>query len=178
MSMRDYYDQAVNNLWPKPLPAMTGAEAERAAKRLYEHALGRKLLLPIVLTSGRNNTYIRNGRLRVNPTRGWCDFVHELSHTLHRRLHPGCRPHGIEHGRLERRLIQYVLDHGWLDGRLRPPPPKPPRPAADPRLVKHQRTLEGIKRWTTKHKRATTALRKLAQQKARLERSLAARPPA
>lgn len=171
--MRDYYEEAVNNLWPKQLPALTAAEAERAGLRLYKAIIGKPYTGRVVITSGRNHTYLWNG-MRLNPGRGWSALVHGLSHSFHRRLHPGTRPHAIEHGRLERRMIQYVLDHGWLDGKLKPKPKAPPKPAPDPRQVKLQRTLEGIKRWTTKQKRATTALSKLERTRRRLEKQLAA----
>jgi hypothetical protein len=101
----------------------------------------------------------------VNPQQGWHGLVHLLSHYCHDRLNRDDQPHGSGHARLEIRMIKEVVRRGWLDGRLKSQP-KPPVAAPDP-LV---RLRARHKAWTTRAKRAATALRKLERSIRRLEK--------
>jgi hypothetical protein len=175
--LRQFYDAQVNALWPDTLPPLTGAEAERAAKRLYRVALQKPCKLPTRITSGRNRSYIRAGVLRVNPAQGWREFVHDLSHTFFARTKEGRanRPHSGQHASLERLLIRHVLAHGWLDGALRPAPqPATAKPSAP--ALRYARTLAAIARWEAKAKRAKTALAKLQTRRRYYERKGVAAP--
>jgi len=157
-TIREFYEKKVNPVWPDPIPPMTAVEAERAARRLYRFAFKRKCTLPVKVVGGRNYSYIRGGVLRVNPSHGWKEVVHVLSHSFFRRLHPIDKPHSVAHGRLERDMAAYVIKSGWLDGKLRPAA----KPKADPKQVRYERTLASIDRWESKARRAKTALAKLA----------------
>ena len=66
-------------------------------------------------------------------------------------------------------MVAYVIEQGWLDGRLkaRRHPTAPATPES--RLV---RTQEAIARWERKRKRAETALQKLRRRARRYERLL------
>jgi hypothetical protein len=167
-TIREYYEMYVNPLWPNPLPKLTGVEAERAAKRLYRHVFKKAWTGPIKVTSGRNYSYIRGGVLRVNPDKGWAELVHNLSHSFAYRLDRTTKPHSYPHARLERDMVQYVIDQGWLDGKLKPA--EKVQPSAQE--VRYQRTLESIKRWDAKLRRAENALKKLAAKKKYYERTL------
>lgn len=164
---------AVNSQWPETLPTLTGPEAISAAKRLYRMATKRKWRGSWKLTSGRRFTWPRRSVFYVNPARtgdraletGWRDLVHMMSHWCFRELHPKRRPHDSRHEYLEREMVAYVLAQGWLEGKLRAKPSKA-RPKPDARQALEARAA----RWTTKLRRAETALRKIARQRARLAR--------
>jgi hypothetical protein len=173
-----FYDQQVNSQWPKGHHPMDAHEASRAAKLLYWLVLERECKLPVALTSGNRYTAIRGGCLYVNPTRGWRDFVHELSHDLFRRTPEG-RPLGVaghdsRHAYLERRMIQHVVSRGWLEGKLRkkvrPAVAKPVPTKLDTLRAKLAAVQAREKAWQTKAKRAATALKKLARSRRVYER--------
>lgn len=170
---------SVNSLWPpstnegrdlKP----TQQEAMAAAKRLYRFAMKKPFAGKVKLTSGRRYTWIRNHVLYVNPdlggTGGWHELVHLMSHLCAQRLFPNARGHGHQHLFLEKEMIRHVVSSGWLDGKLR----KAERPKLAAAEAQRENIVTRIKRWETKKKRAETALWKLRQKAARLERRLAA----
>lgn len=170
----------VNGQWPADVPALTGPEAIAAAKRLYRFAMKKPWRGKWKLTSGNRFTWPRGSTFLVNPARtgngletGWRDLVHMMSHYCHRQLWPRAKPHSHQHHALEREMVEYVIKMGWLSGRLKPKPSKA-RSAPDPfaGLVARE------KRWTTKLRRATTALKKIARQRARLARRAAIQPEA
>lgn len=166
LSRRAWYER-VNAAWPaEPPPKLTDVEAVRATKRLYRFVRGRNNPYPIRLTSGNRRTWLRHGALVVNPEKGWHALIHYLSH-----LWGG--GHGSEHARLERRMIKEVVRRGWLAGKLRDQPKPPPPPAPDPKLVRYQRTVAAIGRWTAKRDRAERALKKLERRKRYYDRSAA-----
>ena len=170
----------VNSLWPegtndgrtiKPTPE----EAVRAARRLYRFAFKKKWHGRIKLTSGRRYSYIRWGTMYVNPDwnghGGWHELVHMLSHSFCSHMYPSAKGHGPQHAWLEKEMTAYVVKSGWLDGKLRP---KTKQPKPDLKQTRYQSTLASIKAWTTKKKRAETALRKLHLRRKYYERQMAA----
>ncbi len=151
----------VNGLWPETVPELNGAEAISAAKRLYRFAMKRPFKGKWKLVSGNRYTWTHNGVFCVNPAytgcgsvNGWHDLVHFMSHYVARRLHPNAKPHGPQHHFIEKEMVQYVLDHGWLDGKLKPKPHKL-LPST------HERVLASLERWEAKRKRAENAIKKL-----------------
>ena len=161
--------QSVNGAWPegtnegrdlKPTPQ----EAMSGARRLYRKAFGRPFKGTMKLTSGRRVTWIRRGVFYVNPDErgngGWHEIVHSVSHYACNRLHPNAKGHGAQHAFIERELIQYVVDSGWLEGKLR----RPEKPPTDARTIKAERVAQRLAAWEAKHRRAETALRKLRKQ--------------
>jgi hypothetical protein len=159
--------QSVNGQWPegtnegrdlKPTPE----EAIAAAKRLYRFAFKKPYRGEFKITSGRNYTFPRWGVFNVNPDQrngGWHELVHSMSHFATSRLYPNANGHGPQHAFMEREMIKYVVDSGWLDGKLRSK--KKPKATVDPRTVRAARVAARIKSWEAKKRRAENALKKL-----------------
>lgn len=160
----------VNAAWPAgELPELTGAEAVRAAMRLWTFALAGVDRPAIEQTSGNRYSRIvhKRGRGRVlvvNPQEGWKRFVHSLSHAFFWVANPGDRPHSKDHARVERALIAQVLRRGWLTGKLQEQP-APALTIDDKRRRKLDLIDAGIERWEAKQRRAENALTKLAKQR-------------
>lgn len=178
---REFYDKQVNAQWPSVIPELTKEEALVACKKLWKLIVGNDSLRPMPamkLTSGNRYTYTHRGTLLVNPTRGWKDMIHELSHCLHSKIHWNKPGHDSTHAYLERRMIQHVVSNGWLEGKLKPKPraTKVKQAPTKEQLMqaRYNAVLAKIKRWTTKYKRANTALQKLARSKRMYERLLSA----
>lgn len=170
-TIAQWYER-VNAAWPDQVPPLTDAEAVRAARRLYRFAMKRPCPYPVEVTSGNRYTYARSGVLYVNPQgrrrAGWRDFVHELSHYMHRRLYPGERPHSRTHARLEMKLAKEVIRRGWLGGALKPAPKPAPVPKPDDRIERRQAQVARLER---KIKALTTRLQKARRSLAALERA-------
>ena len=179
----------VNTQWPSPVPALTFHEAAQAAKRLWRRTTKTKLPWRIVETSGNRESWTRTRAidprhrkfarygiaLVLNPEKGWRDLVHTMSHLIHRRLEPGERPHSAIHFRLERDLVDYVVNEsGWLQGKLKSrAKPKTKPTGVEVRDERHKRVLARIKSWEAKRRRAETALKKLAKQRRYYEKTIA-----
>ncbi len=171
--MADKY-QSVNGAWPETVPVPTAQEAVSGVKRLYRLVMKKPYRGEIKVVSGNRHTYIRYGVLQVNPngrwSHGWKGVVHGLSHSCHRRLNPGHKPHDGRgtHAWIEKQMIEHVVNSGWLEGKLKRSKQTKPKP--DIKLVRYQRTLAKFKIWQTKEKRAKTAIKKLSRQLAYYER--------
>lgn len=174
--------------WPDIVPKMTDWEAVRAASRLWRFALGESCPFEIKASSGNRSTWLYdvNGvanygaqttrapaHLRVNPDQGWREFIHDLSHLFADRAN-GREGHSKFHAKFEAKLIREVIRRGWLEGKLKTKEAAPkPAPTGDAlRMQKVARADAAIKRWTTKAKRAETALRKLNRSRRALLRAL------
>lgn len=117
--LREWYER-VNAAWMGPLPVLTEAEARTAAKRLWRWGTGSVLPYKIEFTSGRRYTWERRGKLYINAGKGWCAFVHDLSHLEWARTNPGtARAHEKGHAKLELRMRREVFKRGWLGGSLK-----------------------------------------------------------
>lgn len=167
------YDPVAAQL-PETLPALT-----RVAAGIYARSLLRKfgkvedgavghMTHPVTWNRTRGRTCWASTKptQRSNHFKGWGRLIHDISHLVFRARHPSFRPHDGGHARLEREVAAYVAGTGWLT-------PKAP--------VVHVVTLEtklaildaSVKRWTTKAKRAATALAKLRRRRASLLRRAA-----
>lgn len=158
--------KTVNAAWPETMTTPTGQEAMSAVKRLYRMAMGKAWKGPMKLTSGRNHTWARRGTFYVNPNQdgffnGWKSLVHDMSHYCHARLHPDKGGHDHRHEWLEKEMIQYVVAHGWLDGKLR----REAKPETPKQELRYKRICERIEAWEAKKRRAETALKKLERSK-------------
>lgn len=164
--------------WPAEIPELTGPEASRAARRLWRFAMGKTFEGKVELTSGNRYTstfWPRDSNtiaLRVNPTKGWRELIHDLSHLFVSRANPDERPHSKFHAAFEAKLVREVIKRGWLDGRLRDAEPVAPS-IDDKRQLKLQRTDEALLRWERKRMRAVRAMAKLQKQRRYLEKALA-----
>jgi len=159
VAQRQRYARA--NRWPEEIPPLTREEAERALRRLWKkfgngEPISRRILRVWVPRKPPFNTIYR----------GWRRLVHDVSHRIFFRLHPGRRPHDPRHEWLEGEMVEFVLKSGWLDGKLKPKP-KTEKPIRERRF---QSVLERIEVWERKRKRAETALKKLRRQRAYYER--------
>jgi hypothetical protein len=170
MNRREWYER-VNAAWPAQVPALTGAEAVKAARRLFRWA---GVAMPVVKeTSGNRHNWGRlGGSFHVNPGKGWRELVHGVAHWAHylltRRQHVA--PHDKAHARLELSMVRQVLKRGWLDGRLKPqerPERAPAKTSTDAKL-EHARAM--LRRADTRLKRADTIRRKWARRVKRLEK--------
>ena len=98
----------------------------------------------------------------MNPTGyympGWNQLVHDVSHYAHQRLHPNEKPHANNQLALERVLTDYVIDSGWLHGKLKSK--AKPKPPVDVVARRAAQVDANISRWETKLKRAQSALKK------------------
>lgn len=173
MNTAAWYERT-NAAWPAKVPALTGPEAVRALRKLYRFGTGRTLAAEVRIGSGNRHTWPRRGVWTVNPSKGWFDLVHGVSHWVHLQTHPGERPHSKAHARLEARMIREVVRRGWLEGKLRDPEPKPRPAGPSVQELRYRRTLEAIERWRAKAKRAKTALAKLDRRAGYYERTLPA----
>lgn len=194
-SVSNLYDRLVNSRWPEPCPAPTPEEAMRGAKRLYRVAMGRPWRGKVKLVSGNRHTWIKGGVLLVNPARddtpqwareyrrkrgfepscytGWQEIVHSISHYCHHRLHPDARSHNDKQAYLERDLTKYVIEHGWLNGRLKPKTvDKPPRDIIKERYA---RVLVREQNWARKFTRAKRALSKATRERGSYEKKYGSR---
>lgn len=158
-------DYAITNAaWSavESLPPIEGIEALRVARYLLRRFAGwprkgRPFSARVV--SGNRHTWMRNGVLNVNPTKGWKDLVHGLSHVAWYLQEPTARPHSGIHAELERRMIEHVIAEGWLDGRLRPPPEVAPT-KEEKRKAKLEHVRSMLHRAVTRLRRARTIEKK------------------
>lgn len=168
---------SVNSQWPANLPPLSDQEALAGAKRLLRKAMGKKLRpgWKWKIATGNRRTWPRRGVFYVNPNRtgdlrhfqsGWPDIVHFISHWAMYALHPTWSAHCSAHLSLEKELTEYVIGQGWLEGKLKTEP-KAVVPAIDRRYTN---VVAGIARWSTKLKRAKTALAKLERKRKYYER--------
>jgi hypothetical protein len=168
---------AYDSVWqrrPGALPIPTGPEAIAGARLLYREAF-RFLNLPVEakrprrfkLASGNRHTWPRRGVYYVNPDyrwrHGWEGIVHSISHwawNVKHRHRNDVRPHDPGHVAVERHLAEFVIDRGFLDGKLKRP--EKPKPTVDTIRAHRKAAAEAkLKRWQSKAKRAETAMRKL-----------------
>lgn len=90
-------------------------------------------------------------------------MIHDVSHRIFRYRHPAFKPHAGGHSTLEREIAEYVAKSGWLEVK------QPNKATLEEKRAKQLAHNEQLtKRWLTKQKRATTALRKLKRQRTRL----------
>lgn len=111
----------INRTWKEAtIQPPTGLEAIEGARLLWKMTVGGDIG-PIDLTSGNRHTWMRGGRLTLNPNRdsclggGWADIVHDLSHLAHNRINrkPSGRrpkPHTFDQAKLERKMQRIVLE--------------------------------------------------------------------
>jgi len=140
-----------------------------AAKRLWKVGSGRKCPFRIKLTSGnRRAGFVGFSTLRTNPEKGWRSLVHNLSHLINFETNPRQRPHHESRACLERRLSEYVVAQGWLDGKLKRADKTKPKP--DIKVVRRLRLEKQRAKLLTKLKRYTTRLKSIEKSLAHYDR--------
>lgn len=159
--------ERVNGAWPEGTRdgrelKLTPQEAISAVRRLWYFGTKHRWRGKIIATSGNRRGGWRRGVWYINPDRwggGWHEVVHHVSHMCAYRVHPNLKAHSTQHAFLEKRMIEYVVRSGWLEGKLKREAPEKSRKPS-----KHDRVVASIKRWEAKRKRAETALKKLRRQ--------------
>lgn len=168
--------EIVNRAWPDNLPSLSPPEAMSAARRLYRWSLKRKWDGKVKLRAMRGRAVTFGPDVMwIDPRRGWGGLVHSMSHRVHLRkngMRPDYAEHDWRHEALELAMIRHVVASGWLEGKLRREPK--PAPEINATQLGRDRTQAAIARWTTKAKRADTALRKLRRRLRYYDRKIAA----
>lgn len=162
------YDD-VNNAWGGlKLAPITSAAAYPVFGKLVRKFGGRKMRLPrYARPTNRSWSAPKGSDTHWIRQNGLPRLVHDASHAVFRRLHPTFKTHNAAHAALEKAMIDHVLAKG-----LHLPKVAPAAPSVDQKAAAELARVEAlIKRWTTKARRADTALRKLR----RKQKNLAAR---
>ena len=173
MTEKGLYNRLVNDKWPRSQPIPTDQEAITGAKRLYRKAMGKPWPGKVKIVRGNQHTWIRfrgyashgfDRVLLVNPNQstgsgGWRSIVHGISHYCHHRLNPGDRDHSNKQAYLERDLTDYVLEKGFLEGKLKSK--ATPKKKTDPVQTRYLKMIERKKNWEKKLTRAEKALQKV-----------------
>lgn len=161
---------AVPAALPATLPAIDREAARRIATMIYRRFRSDRRYR-FTDWEVRRVWLSKTPTLASNHSKGLGRLVHDLSHRIFRATYPNRRPHDPLHAKYETDVAAYVAGLAIVRTLANPPPPKPKKPA--PTLEqKHAAELlkveAAIKRWTTKAKRAETALRKLKRKQRRL----------
>jgi len=154
-------------------PPLTTPEAKRAAKKLYRYSTGHTWEGQVIagVTQVRFNGWkfgvpVQGTHIAVSAKDGWEALVHHLADDITYAFQGDLNT-------CELAMVREVIKRGWMDGRLcdrvAAPLTKEQR-AANKRRDAVVRIKQRIKAWTTKHKRATTALKKLNAQLKRMEK--------
>ena len=149
---------AARKLWRREFGAAVGGKPKR---RKNWNGQGMAILYPpkrVEITSGNRRNDVRKGVLNVNPSAGWHDLIHDLSHEVHYRLNPAAKPHDRKQHVIEARMVRYAVAKGWLAGALR----KPEKP------------VEPVAKVSLRDKRASRARASLARAEHRLKLAQAA----
>jgi len=188
---RKTYGQ-VNRMFPKQLPILEKDEAERAYKKLITK-FGTKQILPkyskVWITEKMKVRKTRKRFTKVLKTRvrkcwlslngdtntlykGWRRLVHDVSHYVHDFRFPNSSNHDLAQAVIEKEMVNYVINQGWLEGKLKTKLKL--KPTKDEKQNAKIISLEKlIKSWETKEKRAKTYIKKYKTKLRRLKIRLA-----
>ena len=166
---RKTYGQ-VNRMWPDNLPYLESDEALRAYKRLLNkfgkmetyfkfrekfvkrklHAGRKKPRRCWICLSGNSNTL----------SKGWRRLINDDSHMIYDwRFPKSSRDHNIAQAKIEQEMAQYVIDSGWLDGKLKSKPKaKPTKDEIQDKKIKN--LIKLIRSWERKETTAKTYIKK------------------
>ena len=170
----------VNRQFPKELPFITKEEAFRGYKLLISK-FGKKKV-----RNFSNTKWITKKLLarRSKPRRcwislsgdpstlhkGWRRLIHDVSHRIYNFKYPTSYGHHSQiQAEIELEIGQYVLDQGWLEGKLKPK--LKPTPTKDEKIAKKISNLEKLlSRWESKQKTAHTYIKKYKTKLKRLNK--------
>ncbi|KPL28070.1 MAG: hypothetical protein AMJ72_05355 [Acidithiobacillales bacterium SM1_46] len=135
-------------------------------RAFYKQVMGRKFPYKLRIGSGNRRTWRDSKGFTVNPEQGWHDINHDMSHFLERMITG--KAHSDSHLRLERDGAALICRRF-----LRDEPYEPPKAKVRDLVAERAARIETrIKKWETKQKRATTALKKLYKQRRYYEQKL------
>ena len=171
----------VNRMWPDEIPPITKEEAFKAYKLLTRKFGSKKVWSEYYNKWETKKLYI--GRRRPRRCwiclsgncnlldRGWRRLVHDISHRVYDfRFPQSSRDHNIAQARIEQEMAQYVIDSGWLDGKLKSKPKVKPT-KDEKKLVKVKNLCKLISSWEKKEKTAQTYLKKYRLKLKRLNKN-------
>jgi hypothetical protein len=163
--------QKVDDALPAILPALSRDEARKAIGAIARQFGGVKHGSPAMLYPFKWNRAARVCWMSREETRGhhkgWGRLIHDAAHMIYDRRHPNDRGHGPAHAALEREIAQWVV-YTNLMTKVRGEMPAA-KSTEEKRRAKLANLELGIKRWESKLRRATNALKKLkARQRATL----------
>lgn len=163
--------EPANHILPKDLPYITKDEATKAASLLIRKFGKSKDACPSRTRDMYSRPIIRKVWvcLSGNPStlnRGWRRLIHDLAHRIFRYKSPTLPDHCKLQAEFEAKLVTYVKNSGWLQGKLKSKP-KAKISNDDKKIIKITRLKANILRWETKMKRGNTYLKKY---KAKLKR--------
>ena len=154
---------SVNRMWPEKLPILEKDEAERAYKRLIvkfgtkkvwdgypSKWITEKMKIRQIRKRGAPlgnanprywKTEVRKCWLSLNGDtndlhKGWRRLIHDVSHYVyHFRFPNNSEGHNIAQAKIEQEMAQFVIDSGWLEGKLKS------KPKINPNLKYYQEYL-------------------------------------
>lgn len=147
-------------------PKLGLAQADKVSRAIIRSLGAKKYGSENQIAPARWPRGVRRCWLSSKPTtghhKGWGRMIHDLSHAIFRARHPSFRPHDGGHSAMEREVLLFCQQKGYLDGRGEP---KPKRKLTREEVLR----LEAISlqkryaRWQTKARRAATAMSNLAR---------------
>ena len=160
----------VNRMWPDEIPPVTKEEAFKAYKLLTRKFGSKKVWSEYYNKWETKKLYI--GRRRPRRCwiclsgncnlldRGWRRLVHDISHRVYDfRFPQSSRDHNIAQAKIEQEMAQFVIDSGWLDGKLKSKPkPKPTKDEKQTARIKN--LIKLIRSWERKETTAKTYIKK------------------
>ena len=137
-------------------------------RAFWKQEMGGKFPWKLRIGSGSRRTWLRSYVFTVNPDQGWHAINHDMSHFIEREKTGGA--HTNQHVRLEAAGAALICRRF-----LRDEPYVEKKKQRDHVAERAARVDAGIKRWETKLRRATTALKKLKKRKRYYDKVLAER---
>lgn len=164
-------------------PPLLRAEAQRAMRRIYYCFAGiaGKANKAALMERSISRVWISGSESSTSGAQfGWGRMIRDCAYTIFALTYPGFnaaeavsagpkqRERAIarilERAQLELDILQHVIDRGYLSGSLRP------KPKVTTIEAKRARVQANLRRWQTKQKRATNAIKKLQRMLRRLDR--------
>ena len=160
----------VNRMWPDQIPPITKEEAFKAYKLLTRKFGSKKVWSEYLNEWETKKLYV--GRQKPRRCwiclsgncnlldRGWRRLVHDISHRVYDwRFPKSSRDHNIAQAKIEQEMAQYVIDSGWLDGKLKSKPKaKPTKDEIQDKKIKN--LIKLIRSWERKETTAKTYIKK------------------
>jgi hypothetical protein len=158
------YDNLANSILPETLPYITYDEARKASRLLARKFGNKKDAAPSRYGNYPINLHIRKCWVCLSGdssllSRGWRRLIHDLAHRLFKYRSPSLPDHCALQAEFEGQVIRYVLQSGWLDGKLKQKP-KAKISSDQKKEMKITKLRMAVLKWERKIKLANTFLKK------------------